>query len=127
MLTTYYTVTMQDKDESGKFMPKGNRPRSVRSFRLSTECYTAICDKAESLDISSADYLEQLYDDGVFDDDDDHDDDEQFKERLDRVLHGLLDDLYSDNQFEISSKDKAAIKRYLTTLIDDIDTVIELG
>ncbi len=114
-------VLIMDRNDSGKFVAKSTRPRKVRSFRLSDECYFALCDRAESEDLSSADYLEQLYDQGKFDDDDDDDGEEKTLEAINHVLHGVLDDLYQDNSMEIPSKDKAAVKRFINLLLENLE------
>ena len=114
-----------ERDNGGKFTAKGDEPRKVRSFRLTDSTYEAISDVAESLDMSKGDYLEKLNDGGVFTDSDDEISIENVQEVFDGVIRGLLVDLYDENELEIGSKDKAAVKRYLEKLLDNLDGVIE--
>jgi uncharacterized lipoprotein YajG len=113
-----------DRDNGGKFTAKGDEPRKVRSFRLTDSTYDAISEQAENLDLSKGDYLEKLNDDGVFTGEDSETSTENIQEVLNHVLHGLLDDLYDDNALQIGSKDKAPVKRYLQTLLDNLDDVV---
>lgn len=116
---------IMERGNDGKFTAKGDEPRKVRSFRLSDETYDAISEAAESLDMSRGDYLEKLNDEGVFTDSDNETSNEDSQEVLDRVLHGLLDDLYEGNELEIASKDKAAVKRYILTVLDNLGEIME--
>lgn len=50
----------QDKDERGRFAAKGKVIRSVRSIRLTDQCWEILGEKAEDNDMSKADYLEAL-------------------------------------------------------------------
>jgi hypothetical protein len=112
-----------DRDDGGKFTCKGNELRKVRSFRLTDTTYDAISEAAESLDLSKGDYLEKLNEDGIFSDED-KDEEQDTTDTFNRVLHGLLEDLYDENNLEVGSKDKAAVKRYLQNLLDNLDDVI---
>lgn len=114
-----------ERDTGGKFTPKGDEPRKVRSFRLTDTTYEAIGVAADDLDLSKGDYLEKLNDDGVFTGEHDETSETDIQEILDRVIHGLLDDLYDANELEIGSKDKAPVKRYLQTLLDNLGEVVE--
>ena len=114
-----------ERDNGGKFTAKGDEPRKVRSFRLTDSTYEAISDVAESLDMSKGDYLEKLNDNGVFTDSDDETSVENVQEVFDGVIHGLLKDLYDENELEIVSKDKAAVKRCLEKILANLDEVIE--
>ena len=113
-----------ERDDGGKFTPKGDELRKVRSFRLTDTTYDAIGEAAENLDLSKGDYLEKLNDDGVFGDNEE-DKDVDVSEILDRVIHGLLEDLYDQNQLEIASKDKASVKRYLQALLENLSDVVD--
>ena len=118
------TRLIMDRDNGGKFTCKGDVARKVRSFRLTDTAYEAIGEAAESLDLSKGDYLEKLNDDGVFTNEGE-DNNDNVSEVLNRVLQGLLDDLYDENTLEVGSKDKAPVKRYLQNLLDNLDNVIE--
>ena len=114
-----------ERDNGGKFAVKGDEYRKVRTIRLTDTTWQAIGDISESLDMSKADYLEKLNDDGVFTDSNDETSVENIQELFDGVIRGLLKDLYDENELEIGSKDKAAVKRYLEKLLDNLEEVIE--
>ena len=113
-----------ERDNGGKFTAKGDEPRKVRSFRLADSTYEAISGVAESLDMSKGDYLEKLNDDGVFTDSNNKTSVENVQETFNSVIHGLLEDLYDENELEIVSKDKAAVKRCLEKILANLDEVI---
>lgn len=50
----------QDKDAKGRFAAKGEAVRSVRSIRLTDQCWEVLGEKAEDNNMSKADYLEAL-------------------------------------------------------------------
>jgi hypothetical protein len=115
---------MMDRNIEGKFVAKGEELRKVRSFRLTDSTYDTISQAAADLELSKGDYLEKLNDDGVFTGEDNETSDEDIQEVLDRVIQGLLDDLYDTNELEINSKDKAPVKRYLQALLDNLGEVV---
>ena len=49
------------RNEYGKFVTKGEEPRAVRSLRLSDKTWLAIGEMAESLELTRADLLEQMF------------------------------------------------------------------
>lgn len=52
-------MTIQPR-ENGKFVPKSDSPREVRTIRATEEIWTKFGDLADSVDISRADLLEEL-------------------------------------------------------------------
>ncbi len=51
----------QERNEDGKFSPKGSSNREVRSIRLTDVTWHLLGDKADEHDMSKADYLESLF------------------------------------------------------------------
>lgn len=51
---------IEQERENGKFAPKGNENRTVRSIRATDSTWNALEEKANEQDMSKADYLEGL-------------------------------------------------------------------
>lgn len=51
---------MEQERDNGKFAPKGNENRTVRSIRATDRTWNALEDKASEQDMTKADYLEAL-------------------------------------------------------------------
>lgn len=51
---------IEQERDNGKFAPKGNENRTVRSIRATDSTWNALEDKASEQDMSKADYLEAL-------------------------------------------------------------------
>ncbi len=51
----------QERLGTGRFAPKGDLNRVVRSIRLTNDTWNALGDKASDRDMSRADYLEELF------------------------------------------------------------------
>lgn len=49
------------RDRQGKFAPKNDEPRCVRSLRLTDTTWMALGEEAKSLSFTRADYLEQIF------------------------------------------------------------------
>ena len=56
-----YTMTTQPR-ENGKFQPKSDQPREVRSIRATDQTWIQLGDYAESRGITRADLLEEIAD-----------------------------------------------------------------
>ncbi len=54
-------MTDQERNDGGKFAPKGDTIRAVRSIRLTDTTWHSLGDKANERDITKADYLEGLF------------------------------------------------------------------
>lgn len=54
-------MATQDRNDRGKFTAKGDAMRAVRTIRLTDSTWASLADKADSLDMSKADYLEGLF------------------------------------------------------------------
>lgn len=57
----------QDRTESGKFAPKSDEYRQVRSIRLTDKTWEKMGHAAEAHRITRADLIEQMAENGVFD------------------------------------------------------------
>jgi hypothetical protein len=57
----------QDRTEGGQFAPKSNDYRHVRSIRLTDETWEKIGYAAQARQVTRADLIEQMAEDGVFD------------------------------------------------------------
>ena len=58
---------IQDRTEEGKFAPKSEEPRHVRSIRLTDTTWEKIGFAADKRRITRADLVEQMAEDGIFD------------------------------------------------------------
>jgi hypothetical protein len=59
-------VTLMPRDPQGKFALKNDEHRCVRSLRLTDTTWMALGEEAESLSLTRADYLEQIFRNKVY-------------------------------------------------------------
>jgi macrodomain Ter protein organizer (MatP/YcbG family) len=106
---------IQDRTEEGKFACKSEEHRHVRSIRLTNTSWEKIGFAADKQRITRADLIEQMAEDGVFDDE------EQQVQRPDTILvrdiASVVEEILSDPSVTRNGKDKGAVKRGLQALL----------
>jgi macrodomain Ter protein organizer (MatP/YcbG family) len=106
---------IQDRTEEGKFARKSEEHRHVRSIRLTNTSWEKIGFAADKRRITRADLIEQMAEDGVFDDE------EQQVQRPDTILvrdiASVVEEILSDPSVTRNGKDKGAVKRGLQALL----------
>lgn len=101
----------QDRTEQGRFAPKSEEYRQVRSIRLTDSAWQKIGFAAEKRRITRADLIEQMAEDGVFDG-------ESIDSKLSREsLEVLVEEILSDPTVTRGGKDRGAVKRGLQALL----------
>lgn len=106
---------IQDRTEGGKFAPKSNEPRHVRTIRLTNTTWEKMGSMADKRRITRADLVEQMAEDGVFD--------AAEGSQLSRVIspseiEAVVGEILSDSTVTRGGKDKGAVKRGLQALRD---------
>jgi predicted DNA-binding ribbon-helix-helix protein len=105
----------QDRTESGQFAPKSNDYRHVRSIRLTDETWEKIGYAAEAQKITRADLIEQMAEDGVF---------EQLIAPAtvpdSSQLLAAVESVMSNPDVTRKGKDKGAVKRALEALLSHL-------
>lgn len=104
----------QDRTEEGKFAPKSNEPRHVRTIRLTDTTWGKMGYAADKRRITRADLVEQMAEDGVFDD-------EPGSTQLScaislNEIEAAIEEILSDTAVTRGGKDKGAVKRGLQAL-----------
>ena len=100
---------IQQRSEDGKFAPKSEQFRQVRSIRLTDETWAVLGSLAEQRCITRADLLEEFVERGEF----------SKQPALNRdVLEGLIVEVLNDLQVTRNGKDKGAVKRALKALLE---------
>ena len=106
---------IQDRTEEGKFAPKSEEPRHVRSIRLTDTTWEKIGFAADKRRITWADLVEQMAEDGVFDEVAA----EQSSSGLSIVdMDLIVQSILSDPTVTRNGKDKSAIRRGLQALLN---------
>jgi hypothetical protein len=108
----------QDRTEQGKFAPKSEEPRHVRSIRLTDKAWKKMGFAAEKRRITRADLIEQMVEDGVFDDGLGNSELPQniFLNEIEAAIEKIL----SDPTVTRGGKDKGAVKRGLQALLKQL-------
>jgi macrodomain Ter protein organizer (MatP/YcbG family) len=105
---------IQDRTEEGKFAPKSEEPRHVRSIRLTDITWEKIGFAADKRRITRADLIEQMAEDGVFDD-------EMQVKPLNAILlqdiTPVIEEILNDSIVTRGGKDKSAVRRGLQALL----------
>lgn len=105
----------QDRTEEGKFAPKSEEPRYVRSIRLTNKTWEKIGYAADKRRITRADLVEQMAEDGVFDQEP-----EATQLSCDNAVakvENAIEEILNDPTVTRSGKDKGAVKRGLLALL----------
>jgi predicted DNA-binding ribbon-helix-helix protein len=106
---------IQDRTEGGKFAPKSEEYRRVRSIRLTDTTWEKMGHAADKRRITRADLVEQMAEDGVFDGD--TDDIKLSGDNLRNEIENLVTQVLSDPTVTRGGKDKGAVKRGLQALL----------
>jgi macrodomain Ter protein organizer (MatP/YcbG family) len=100
------------RGESGQFIQKSDEPRLVRSIRLTDLTWQTIGRAASRQEMTRADLLEQLVEDGFFSTD-------TFERRLEQNhLEEIVNEILEDPTVTRNGKDKGAAKRALQALLN---------
>lgn len=105
-----------ERGESGKFAPKSNEPRIVRSIRLTDTTWKILGEIAESRCITRADLIELLIEEGVISSDSltsPTDSPSYFLAQIEETFEKIL----ADPIVTRSGKDKGAVRRGLLALL----------
>lgn len=105
----------QDRTEEGKFAPKSEEPRHVRSIRLTDKTWEKIGYAANKRRITRADLVEQMAEDGVFD----QESEATQLSRDDAVaqVENAIEEILNDSTVTRKGKDRGAVKRGLLALL----------
>ncbi len=105
----------QDRTEEGKFAPKSEEPRHVRSIRLTDKTWEKIGYAANKRRITRADLVEQMAEDGIFD----QEPEVTQLSRDDAVAHveNVMEEILNDSTVTRNGKDRGAVKRGLLALL----------
>lgn len=106
----------QDRTEQGKFAPKSEEYRQVRSIRLTDKTWQKIGFVADKRRITRADLIEQMAEDGVFDDETQGEQSSQ--ENLLNKIEVIVEEILNDSTVTRGGKDKGAVKRGLHSLLN---------
>jgi hypothetical protein len=106
---------IQDRTEGGKFAPKSSQPRHVRTIRLTDITWEKIGYAADKRRITRADLVEQMAEDGVFDDDEVNEQDSS--KSLLNDIELIVQDVLNDPTVTRNGKDRGAVKRSLQALL----------
>jgi predicted DNA-binding ribbon-helix-helix protein len=112
---------IQDRTEGGKFAPKSEEYRRVRSIRLTDTTWEKMGHAADKRRITRADLIEQMSDDGIF---------EQFLEPSSQVnasqvlkqVETIAQVLINDPALTRNGKDRGVVKRTLEALVERLKT-----
>jgi predicted DNA-binding ribbon-helix-helix protein len=109
---------IQDRTEGGKFAPKSEEYRRVRSIRLTDTTWEKMGHAADKRRITRADLIEQMAEDGVFDDEPQT---QQLPhENLSNEIEIIIEGILSDPVVTRGGKDRGAVKRGLESLLTQL-------
>ncbi len=103
----------QGRTEGGKFAPKSDEPRHVRSIRLTDKTWGALGVSASERGITRADLLEQLVEEGVVASTHQSVDPQKGTTEIEPLIEQVL----SDSTVTRGGKDKGAVRRGLEALL----------
>lgn len=105
----------QGRTEGGKFAPKSDKPRYVRSIRLTDKTWEELGAIAAQRGITRADLLEQLVEEGVI-----NSASTQLttgSEKTSLGMESLVEQVLTDPAVTRNGKDKGSVKRGLDALL----------
>jgi predicted DNA-binding ribbon-helix-helix protein len=105
----------QDRTEQGKFAPKSEEYRQVRSIRLTDTTWEKIGFAAEKRRITRADLIEQMAEDGVFDNE--IEDTSLPRDNSMAQIESIVEKILVDPTVTRNGKDRGAVKRGLQALL----------
>lgn len=111
----------QDRTESGQFAPKSQKPRHVRSIRLTDETWENIGKIADIRRITRADLIEQMNEDGIFDHLSVSQAQESSSQFLDQV-NAIAQILINDSTLTRNGKDRGVVQRTLKALLKCLES-----
>lgn len=101
----------QERSEGGKFAPKSEKPRQVRSIRVTDEAWERLGVIAKSRRITRADLLEEAVEEGWIEK-------PKTKKEIIDEIQLAVNKILGDANLTRQGKDKSAIKRGLLALVD---------
>ncbi len=111
---------IQDRTEGGKFAPKSDEPRDVRSIRLTNTTWEKIGYAADKRRITRADLVEQMAEDGIFDQEPEVG---LSRNQLISEVESLVEEILKDGTVTRNGKDRGAVKRGLEALLKRMKSV----
>jgi hypothetical protein len=105
-------MSEQGRTEGGKFAPKSDEPRHVRSIRLTDTAWKVLGEAAEQRSITRADLLEKLIDEGIIGSAQPANTGETALE-----IEQLIEQVLADGLVTRNGKDKGAVRRGLEALL----------
>lgn len=104
-------MAKQGRSQEGKFAPKSDEPRSVRTMRLTDTVWTKLGEMAESRGITRADLIEQIAEQGIL---------EQASagESTVQQVATAVERVLSDPAVTRNGKDRGSIRRALQALLN---------
>lgn len=111
----------QDRTEQGKFAPKSETLRHVRSIRLTDETWNNIGKVADQRRITRADLIEQMNEAGIFDDllmSQAQEDSRQFLDQVNAIAQLLI----NDPALTRNGKDRGVVQRTLKALLKHLES-----
>lgn len=109
----------QDRTEGGKFAPKSDTPRHVRTIRLTDSTWEKVGYAADKRHMTRADLVEQLAKEGFFDGEIKAGDDDQLTTKVEAAIQMIL----GDSSVTRGGKDRGAVKRGLEALLKQLKSV----
>lgn len=103
----------QDRTEGGKFAFKSDKPRQVRSIRVTDDAWEKLGLIAESRRITRADLLEQAIDEGLLEQ-------QQSKQQILIEIENAIQEVLQDSAVTRGGKDKSAIKKGFAALLKEL-------
>jgi hypothetical protein len=101
----------QGRTEGGKFAPKSDEHRQVRSIRLTNSTWEVLGAIAQERSITRADLLEQLVEEGVI-----SSGQQPISSREEGIEH-LVEQVLADSSVTRNGRDRGAVKRGLEALL----------
>lgn len=115
-------MVKRERGASGKFVPKSNGFRQVRSMRLTDATWEALGNAAESRCITRADLIEEMVAKGLISQDQDASSFPNLKSLLVKV-ESVVQELLKDEELTRGARDRGPIRRAYKALIERLSSM----
>jgi hypothetical protein len=105
------------RSSDGKFEPKGEELRVLRSIRLTDTCWERLGEVAQVRQVSRADLIERATAEGMWSEDYQQDLSDLREDFLGEI-ESLIDEILDDDLITRQRKDRTACKRALSALLE---------
>jgi predicted DNA-binding ribbon-helix-helix protein len=112
---------IQDRTENGRFAPKSNEPRRVRTIRLTDATWEKIGFAADKRRVTRADLVEQMTEDGAFDNE--PEDTQALSKTLLIEVETAIEEILNNSSVTRNGRDKGAVNRGLQALLHRLKSV----